>query len=337
MIIAGLDIGGANTDVSIIEYDAENNIIARISDFKYIPMWQKNDTLINELHELTDKYDIDFVGVSMTAELVDSYKTKKEGVLDIANKVMNTFDVPVYFLSKNGIIDYDLLKKDPLNVAAFNWIGTCYLVGKLCSECIFIDMGSTTTDIIPVINGINHSQGKSDLERLNTGELVYTGILRSNVISIVNKVPINNSMYHVASELFATTSDVHMILNNINKSDYINDTVDGSGKEIIDCMRRLSRIVCADLNLLSKEDIINICKYIHEKQILMVKKSLEEVVNRTGINTVVLTGLGKDIVCYEAAKLLNLNIINMGDTFSNDECTIAPAIGLAYMLHDYLN
>ena len=133
MIIAGLDIGGANTDVSIIEYDAENNIIARISDFKYIPMWRKNDTLINELHELTDRYDIDFVGVSMTAELVDSYKTKKEGVLDIANKVMNTFDVPVYFLSKNGIIDYNLLKKDPLNVAAFNWIGTCYLVGKLCS------------------------------------------------------------------------------------------------------------------------------------------------------------------------------------------------------------
>lgn len=68
-------------------------------------------------------------------------------------------------------------------------------------DCILVDIGSTTTDIIPIRNGSEAARGKYDIERLNTGELVYTGMLRTNVATIVDRVPIDDKWYRVSSEL----------------------------------------------------------------------------------------------------------------------------------------
>ena len=89
MKIAGFDIGGANTDLGIVDFvDGEIKNIE--VDFAYLPMWSRNDDLCEVLIELIEKIcpisEIDAVGISMTAELVDAYDTKKEGVLDIVDK-----------------------------------------------------------------------------------------------------------------------------------------------------------------------------------------------------------------------------------------------------------
>ena len=71
----------------------------------------------------------------------------------------------------------------------------------------------------------------------------------------MDKVPLNGEFVRVSSELFAITADVQMVLGNIKKDDYSCDTPDGAGKSKLDCMRRLSRIICGDLNMLSQSDI----------------------------------------------------------------------------------
>ncbi len=83
-----------------------------------------------------------------------------------------------------------------------------------------VDVGSTSTSIIPIVNGQVAAHGKTDLDKLICGELVYTGSLRTNVAAIVQSIPIRNGVAGVASELFALSGDVHLVLGNITEKDY---------------------------------------------------------------------------------------------------------------------
>ena len=114
-------------------------------------------------------------------------------------------------------------------------IATAQIATLISDNCIFIDTGSTTTDIIPIKDGNECAVGKSDFDRSATGELVYTGTLRTNLASFLDKVELNGKEYRVASELFAQTADVYTVLDLINPEDYVCDTFDGEGKSKLDC------------------------------------------------------------------------------------------------------
>ena len=340
MKVAGFDIGGANTDLAIIDF--ENGDIKNIEvDFAYLPMWSNNDDLSNVLVDLIENIvtisEIDAVGISMTAELVDAYDTKKEGVLDVVNKCEDTFQCPIAYVGIDGMMNKDEIIKNPLKVAAANWIATAQIATLFSDNCIFIDTGSTTTDIIPIKNGKECAIGKSDFDRSATGELVYTGTLRTNLASFLDKIELNDKSYRVASELFAQTADVYMILDLIREDDYVCDTFDGEGKSKIDCARRIARVVCADLEILSMEDIVEMSKYIHQKQIEQIAEGLKQVVETQKLDLIITTGLGKDILDEPAAKLLNLNVKSMNEVLTDDECVVAPAVGTAIMMEKFIN
>lgn len=335
MKIAGFDIGGANTDLAIIEYDGDEIVNIDV-EYAYLPMWSNNDDLERVLVELIEKIcpllEIDAVAISMTAELVDAYDTKKDGVIDIVEKCEKTFNCPIGYVTLDGILNKNQLLKDPLKAAAANWIATCELATLISENCIFIDTGSTTTDIIPIKNGQQCAIGNTDFERLSTGELVYTGTLRTNLASFITKIPFNGVVYRVASELFAQTADVYRVLDLISEDDYICDTFDGEGKSKIECMRRIARVLCADMDMLSEEDIVKISKFIHEAQVVQIADGLNQVVNEQNLDLVVTTGLGKDILDKRAAKLLNLNVKSMDEFLSDEQCIVAPAVGSAVMM-----
>ena len=340
MKIAGFDIGGANTDLAVIDFeDGEMKTIE--VDFAYLPMWSNNDDLSRVLVELIENIcpvsQIDAVGISMTAELVDAYDTKKDGVLDVVNKCEKTFDCPVAYVGVDGMMSAEEIAETPLKAAAANWIATAQIATLISDNCIFIDTGSTTTDIIPIKDGRECAVGKSDFDRSTTGELVYTGTLRTNLASFLDDVELNGRKYRVASELFAQTADVYMVLDLITEKDYICDTFDGEGKSKIDCARRIARVVCADLEMLGMEDVVEMSKYIHQKQVEQIADGLKQVVETQGLDLIVTTGLGKDILDKKAAELLGLKVKSMGDILTDDECTVAPAIGTAVMMEKYLN
>ena len=267
MKIAGFDIGGANTDLAIIDF--EMGEIKNIEvDFAYLPMWSNNEDLSKVLIELIENIcpvsEIDAVGISMTAELVDAYDTKKDGVLDVVEKCEDTFSCPIAYVGVDGMLSREEIEKTPLKAAAANWVATAQIATLISDNCIFIDTGSTTTDIIPIKDSKPCSIGKTDFDRSATGELVYTGTLRTNLASFLDKVELKGKEYRVASELFAQTADVYTVLGLICENDYVCDTFDGEGKSKTDCARRIARIVCADLEMLSEEDIVEMCEVIHK-------------------------------------------------------------------------
>lgn len=339
MKIAGFDIGGANTDLAIINF--ENGEIKNIDiDFAYLPMWSNNDDLSQVLVELIENIcpvsEIDAVGISMTAELVDAYDTKKDGVLDVVKKCEDTFSCPIAYVGIDGMMSKEEIEKTPLKAAAANWIATAQIATLISDNCIFIDTGSTTTDIIPIKNGKECAIGKSDFDRSATGELVYTGTLRTNITSFLDKIEFNDKQYRVASELFAQTADVYMILDLITEDDYICETLDGDSKSKTDCAKRIARAVCADLEMLSEEDIVEISKFIHQKQIEQIADGLKQVHETQNLDLIITTGLGKDILDKPAAELLGLEVKSMGDILTDEECVVAPAVGTAVMMDKYL-
>ncbi len=337
MKIAGFDIGGANTDLAVVEFDDKGSIINIRTDFSYLPMWNKKDELSQTLLDLLgkDMDEIDAVGISMTAELADSYQSKAEGVLDISARVMETFNIPVAFVGLNGMKDYESVQKNPQELAAANWIATATLAAHMAPDCIFIDTGSTTTDIIPIKNGTECAKGRTDLERLGTGELVYTGTLRTNVATLVDKVPLKDKWLRTASELFAVTADVHLVLGNITLEDYTSETPDGGDISLENSFLRLSRLVCGDMNLLSKDDVEKIAWFIYQKQVAQVAEALKEVSVREHIELVIATGLGMNIIGSEAAKFLGLEIRTMEEILSKEDCVVAPAVGTALLMEKF--
>ncbi len=339
MKVAGFDIGGANTDLAIIDFEGDE--IKNIEvDFAYLPMWSNNDDLSKVLVELIENIcpvdEIDAIGISMTAELVDAYDTKKDGVLDVVAKSEQTFACPIAYVGIDGMMSKGEIEKTPLKAAAANWIATAQIATLISDDCIFIDTGSTTTDIIPIKGGNECAIGKSDFDRSTTGELVYTGTLRTNLASFLDKVELNGKEYRVASELFAQTADVYTVLDLITEDDYICDTFDGESKSKLDCAKRIARVVCADLEMLSMDEIVEMCKFIHQKQVEQIADGLKQVHETQNLDLIVTTGLGKDILDKKAAELLGLEVKSMGDILTDDECTVAPAVGTAVMMNKYI-
>ena len=340
--VMGLDIGGANTKAVFVR--TRNNHVEELrTRIQYFPIWKNPEELDNMLRKLKKeigcKEKLDGVGLTMTAELADVYQTKRQGVNKILASAAMVFDgSPVFVLNAGAmLIPIKDAQLKPLNVAAANWAATGWLVAQLIKTCIIVDVGSTTTSIIPIVNGQIAATGKNDLEKLIAGELVYSGGLRTNVAAIVNSAPIGDQTARVASELFALSGDVHLILNNISEEKYTTETADSRGKTKSEALARLVRLVCADSEMLTEQEIIQIAKYVYKKQVEQIAEGLRQVHSRLKslVNTdipVVVTGLGKDFLGKTAAESIGVHeIIDLERLVPKDAVRASPAAGVALM------
>lgn len=340
--VVGWDIGGANTKAAFIS--TKNGVL---SEFKvaveYFPVWKNPEKLADVLLRLKKRVSgtvkADCVAITMTAELSDAYETKREGVHHILSSVVKVFpDVPVFVLDVDATLrSVDSARLKPLKVAAANWAATGWLVSQQISNCVVIDVGSTSTSIIPVVKGRVLALGKTDLEKLMNGELVYTGCLRTNVAAIVNSVPLRGGVARVSSELFAQSGDVHLVLGNITASEYTVETTDGRGKTRREAMARLARVVCADMEILTEQEIAEVAMHVWDRQVEQVADGLSQVYLRlkqapTAKIPVVVTGLGKDFIARKAAERVGVDeIIDLSRLVRNDAVLASPAVGVALM------
>jgi len=340
----GLDIGGVNTKASLIETSRGTVKHLQVAT-EYFPVWKGGkDGLPAVLSTLRDRLtqgaQLDAVGATMTAELCDAFQSKREGVNQILDSVQTVFSgCQIWILDVEAKLRSVREARDqPLEVAGANWAGTGWMVAQFIKNCLIVDTGSTTTTIIPVVDAIIAAEGKTDLEKLMIGELVYTGSLRTNIAAIVGAIPVRGGVASVSSELFSQSGDIHLILGNIKPEEYTVDTPDGRGKTKIEAMARLSRVVCADSEMLREEEILAIARYVYDAQIEQVAAGLRKVHNRVrprlGDDTdIVVTGLGRDFLAKRAAEKLSFHqVVDLGRIISSDVATASPSVAVALMV-----
>jgi probable H4MPT-linked C1 transfer pathway protein len=344
--VLGWDIGGANIKVAYMEL--KNHELSKVEVFiEYFPIWKKGKERLKEALEClklkTKCLNPDLINLTMTAELSDVYFSKKEGVnhvLETMERVFSKEEIKVLDFYGN-LLSIDKAKEDPLKVAAANWFATGWLVSRLSKDCIAVDVGSTTTSIIPVLNGKVVAKGKNDLEKLAFGELVYTGALRTNVATIVSCIPLRGFLIPVSSEFFAQSGDVHLVLGNLKPEEYIVDTPDGRGVSILEASARIARVLCADLEMLSFNEIKSIANYIYEAQLNQILNGLKMLLKSFKVNfrtkLAYTTGLGREFLASKALKKAGFNHIkDLSDFIGVMGAKATPAFALALMGSEFL-
>jgi probable H4MPT-linked C1 transfer pathway protein len=209
-----LDVGGANIKV------AHEGGQGRTVPFE---VWKRPDELGRTISAAVATLPpADRAALTMTAELCDCYPTKKVGVnavLDaaeegLAGKPIVVWGVDGEFHSVAEIRD------QPTLAAAANWLTLATFAARLVPEeaGVLIDIGTTTTDLIPLDRGKVAARGRSDTERLQTGELVYAGIRRTPICALATELPFQGRPTGLAAEIFASTLDVYLTLGDIEST-----------------------------------------------------------------------------------------------------------------------
>jgi probable H4MPT-linked C1 transfer pathway protein len=335
--ILGWDVGGANIKVACLGDDRECAPAILEQPFS---LWREPDGLSAVLATLAERVggarDDSRMAVTMTAELADCFASKREGVAFVLDAFRAAFPgTETWVYGVDGRFrSTDEARQQPLEVAAANWRASAALVARTCPDALLLDVGSTTTDIIPIVAGSVAVEGTTDPARLLSGELVYTGALRTPVCAIVRSVPFEGRRCRVAAEHFAVAADVHLWLGRIHEDDYTCETPDGRGRSRSEAGARLARIVCADLEMLGPADITAIATHISRAQVGQIKSGIRQVIRRLGPacpRMAVLAGQGT-FLARPAAEELGLAARDFAAEIGSAAARAAPAAAVAYLL-----
>jgi probable H4MPT-linked C1 transfer pathway protein len=357
MTVLGLDIGGANIK-------AANEIGRSVS--RPFAIWRAPESLTDEVTAILAQFtETRLVAVTMTAELADCFTTKREGVRFIlgsiekavANSVVDrttaavpvkSFDrVPVVVWTTEGrFVDVNLAKEQTAKVAAANWHAlTTWSAQQFASQeaGLLVDIGTTTTDIIPFVNGTPVPVGFTDLSRLQSGELSYSGVRRTPLCAVAHSVPFRDGYCSVAAELFATTLDVYLLTGQMAEDARDCDTANGKPATKAAASDRIARMLCCDREEVSFEESVDIARFLADVQRQRLAGSLERVVQRleSACQTVVISGSGSFLATQlvnENRKTQNARIVALAEQFSPGVAESACAYAVAHLAlgHEFL-
>lgn len=333
--ILGLDIGGANLKAATTDKRA----VA-----VPFPLWKEKDQLGRELRRLVERFpEADSYAVTMTGELCDCYETSAEGVshiLDAVRGAVRSHPTHVW-TTKGKFVAVDAAKAEPMLVAAANWHATASYAGRFVSRGVglLLDIGSTTTDLIPLLDGEVWSRGKTDSERLAEGELVYTGVGRTPAATLL---PPGRH----ASELFATVQDAYLLLNRIAEQPENVNTADGRPATREHAHGRLARMLGGDRVLTPPEATEALAGEIIERHWSLLHAAV--VKQTTAMRShlpasldpdkqIAITCGGGEFLALQLAAAMRPNftdVLSLGDHLGADLAECAPAYAVAILAQE---
>lgn len=274
--LIGLDIGGANLKAAHVDGVAVSQAF---------PVWKHPERLADALTDLLKKFSqVDGLAVTMTAELADCFVTKDEGV----NRILDAVELaaagrPVRVWQTGGeFVSIEEARLLTRLVAAANWHALATWVGLMVprGDALLIDIGTTTTDIIPIRDGLPDTLGRNDSERLIAGELFYSGIRRTPVCAVARQVLFTGRSCPLAAELFATMLDVYLLLGDIDEDPSDCDTANGRPATRREACGRLARMICCDQEEVSHEEAMVMARTIAACQQGSIRMAIEHVMSR---------------------------------------------------------
>jgi hypothetical protein len=269
----GLDIGGANLKA------ADGRGWAHSVPFA---LWRDPGGLAGALTDLVSTAPTaERFAVTMTGELCDVFRTKADGVRHILSTVeamAGSRDVRVYLVD-GRFVSVDEARREPHLVAASNWHALArfacrYLDGQ---SGLLIDVGSTTTDIVPLVDGRPCPRGSDDTTRLLSGELVYTGVGRTPICAITRSLPWRGALCPVAAELFATTADAYVLLGQLPEVPDATWTADGRPLTAEFARERFARMICGDGTQFALEDAVAAAEHVKTQQLAQLRDAVGRV------------------------------------------------------------
>lgn len=335
MSILGLDIGGANIKAA----DAAGRTVCRP-----FAIWKHPEQLAAQIGSIGREFPAARqLAVTMTAELADCFETKGQGVRFILDQVqLCSYEQPPEVWTTAGrFVSCNEACQQPMLVAAANWHALATWVGQHHASAsspvsLLIDIGTTTTDIIAVVNGMPASVGLTDVTRLQSGELCYSGIKRTPLCAVAHSVPFRDGYCTLAAELFATTLDVHLLLGHLPEDATDLETANGKPATKAAAHDRIARSICADRDEVTLDEAIQISAFLADVQRQRLAGALERVVQRLPgrCETVFISGCGAFLarrLVAENRQLANSKVVSLDEILSPGIAEAACAYAVAQL------
>jgi probable H4MPT-linked C1 transfer pathway protein len=332
--VVGWDIGGAHVKAARIE-------AGRVAQVRQAPcpLWQGADQLSPVLATLCDELGAaDAHVATMTGELADVFPDRRAGVLAITAALAQS--VPRgrlhLYAGRHGFVAPDGVPAHVADIASANWHASAALAAR-CTDGLFVDIGSTTTDIVVLRQGAVRAAGVTDAERLGCGELVYTGLTRSFVMALASHAPFAGGWTGIAAEYFASSADVHRILGTLDEAADQMPSADGRPKTAAASRARLARMIGRDAADGADAQWRELAAWFAERQLRLIHDGASLVLSREIVPAdapVIAAGVGERIVRTLAARLGRCcigfaGLVGAADVAWADAC--APAVAVALL------
>jgi probable H4MPT-linked C1 transfer pathway protein len=303
-VVVGWDIGGAHLKAARTENGRVVDVLQVAS-----PLRLGLERLAQSFAETKARMgSADLHAVTMTGELADTFASRGEGVMNLTEAAVRELSpAPVtIYAGRAGFVPPAEAEGHIADIASANWFASASLVGKKLGSALFMDIGSTTTDIVPVVDGAVAGRGYTDAERLAGGELVYTGLVRNFLMAATDRAPFDGRWTGLIRENFANMADVHRILGSLPDGADQMTTADGRPKTVDASQARLARMVGRDVDDADGAAWEALARYFAEAQIRAVADGAMLVLSQANLPAaapIVVAGIGATVAREVARRL----------------------------------
>jgi probable H4MPT-linked C1 transfer pathway protein len=332
-VVIGWDIGGAHLKAARVKHGRVEAVVQAAT-----PLWLGLDSLHAAFDVLSAQLGhADRHVITMTGELCDAFPSRREGVAGLAAIAANHLSpaAPSLYAGRAGFVELGEAASHAVDIASANWHASAALLALKLPDALFIDIGSTTTDIIPIVGGQVAAVGYTDAERLAAGELIYTGMTRSFVMSLASRAPFRGAWTPLMNEYFASSADVHRILGELPDGADKMSTADGREKTVEASRARLARMIGREADEGSDLEWTGLAAWFAETQIRQITDATFLRLSRNDVAAaapVVAAGVGEGLAA-EAARRLRRPCLGFSSLISApaEASHCAPAVAVALL------
>ena len=336
-MIFGWDLGGAHLKLAVL--DADGNL-ARVAHVP-CPLWLGLEHLERALRQSAGAPLHARHALTMTGELVDLFPDRATGVAEILATFRRVVEgsEPLVFAG-NRFLDAPAAKAAWAEVASANWLASATLAATRLPEALVLDIGSTTTDVTLIANGRVQARGGNDHERLASEELVYSGVVRTPLAMVADRVPFSGDWVAMIAELFATTGDLYRISGELDPRFDQSPTADGRPRSREASMRRLARMIGCDFETAAAPEWERLARWLAHAQLERIQRACARVLSRGLIGPdapVVGLGVGSFLAARLAADMQRryVDFAELAGVAADDRLrvnTCGPAFAVAALL-----
>ena len=244
--------------------------------------------------------------ITMTGELADIFTSRQDGVEQLSSLAERALENVSIYAGPIGFVTGRDARQHSEQIASANWHASAAVIAKRRKTALFIDVGSTTTDVVPIADCKIVARGYTDAQRLATGELIYTGLVRSFVMATAQSAPLNGLWTTLINENFATMADVHRILGTLPAGVDLMASADGREKSIAASRARLARMLGSDAANADSKSWDLLARWFAEAQIRAIVDAVMLVRSSciaTSAAPVIAAGIGLNVVAEVARRL----------------------------------
>ena len=303
--ILGWDVGGAHLKAALVS--PEGVVLDAFQEA--CPLWRGMNELERALKVIMQSLNDPPKrhAVTMTAELVDIFPSRHDGVIQISQFMNDHLGGEVSFYSaRQGFVSRASIPTLTQSIASVNWHASASLIAKTIPQGVLIDIGSTTTDLILLKDFRVNARGMTDAERLSHDELLYAGVVRTPLMALCQKINFKNNLVNIAAEYFATTADVYRLTHELAFEDDMADTADGAGKSDFESARRLARMIGRDVEDADIDSWRDLAFEFRAVQLMRLEAALCEVLSHESFDKnvpLIGAGAGRFLVRVLAEKI----------------------------------